>query len=371
MRVATKRVVLIVGMLGMLSFGVGCGEVLEQYKTAQASGDEESSSNNASTEEFRSALVGEGDIALEYGDGVNNMRVSGLNAQKSAIAGVTAATVIETNLFLKAHLSMLRFIVDLPPTVQTAEHHVWQGMYEGNLYRLTMRKKDAEQVDGTRYDYLMEGREGSDEEAELLPLLSGHVVRVHTQEDDSRRKGFGILRFHFDHINQLQPEREIGGMARIAFRRVGQVHQVRVHLLNVEQPARPDFPRVASYSYIQKQDRSGSMSWFGKADVKQDGAPYENVAVHSKWRADRSGIGNAFVTGGSLDTPYWNIMECWDQVANKTYSYLGTASHEMSDGELSACFASPEELDVPAIEESLADEDPEIPAAHPEENAGQ
>lgn len=317
------------------------------------------------TDTFRQALPAAGDVTMEYAaDGTGS--VNALEGERSLIAGMTATAVVGTNAHMIRHFALMNAVSELPPTAQGEDFRVWQGTHDDLTIRVRADRSDAPR--GDRYDYVVASKltaGGGD----FVPVIDGHVVRFDDQFEP--RDGLGIVRFHFDNLNTLQPARKIDGKVRVAFRKANKAHQVRVRAIGVETPDDPYFPKAAAYEYVVLPNESGAMRWFSNSDVKKDGAPYENVAVHSAWRADKSGIGSALVIDGSLDTDYWHLAECWNARFVKGFDRLATPDFTTNSGDPETCFNPVDQLEEPAIEENLADEDPEIPAALPEEQSGQ
>jgi len=312
--------------------------------------------DDADTQTFRQALPAADDLEMDYGpEGTAN----GLAGQHAVIAALTARTVIGTNLFMVGHFAMMQAVASLPPTDSGPNYRIWQGEHNDLTMRVSAHATPA--PNGTRYDYVVAGKVTADG-GDFAPIIDGHVVRL---SDD--RDGFGIVRFHFDNLNDLEPERQIDGKVRVAFRKVNNAHQVHVRAINVVTPEDPGFPQAAEYVYGVRPDTSGALRWYSKSDVKQDSQPLENVAVHAAWRADKSGAGSAFVFGGSLEVDFWHLVECWGSNFVKGYDALETPDARLTSGDLGTCFDTPDTLEPPAFEENIADEDPAIPAPMPEE----
>lgn len=322
-----------------------------------------SSDSDAETELYRQALVGADDIALEFES--DDARHQALAGETSELAAVTADTVISTNALLGANLGLLQAITAYPPSSVEPNARVWEGENGGKYLQIRVEKSAAPR--GSHFEYALSGRDAADPEAPLLPLIDGDVVRIETRPAVLGRQGYGVLRFHFDNINLLEPENNIDGTARITFRRVGGVRQVRVRLIDVATPEDPNFPAAAAYEYVQLSQGSGAMKWFSHGDVQRDGEPYENVAMHSAWRPDLSGVAAATAFGGSLEVDYWHMLQCWDSSFQVAYEVLEIPGGSSQEGDITGCFEAPTDLDVPDFEESLPNEDPEIPTEHPDE----
>lgn len=316
--------------------------------------------DDAETETFRQALPAADDLEMAYAP---DSTPTGMAGQHAVIAGLTARTVVGTNLFMIGHFAMMRAVAALPPTEAGLDYRVWEGEHDDLTLRVKVQARPA--AEGVRYDYVVSGKVTATAGG-LQPIIDGHVVRL--DADQEPRDGFGLVRFHFDNLNDLQPERAIDGKVRVAFRKVNRAHQVHVRAIGVVTPQDPGFPPAAEYVYGVRPDTSGAIRWYSKSDVKQDSQPLENVAVHAAWRADKSGAGAAFVFGGSLEVDFWRLVECWGSNFVKGYDVLETPDARLESGELASCFATPESLEPPAFEETLADEDPAIPAPMPEEN---
>lgn len=315
------------------------------------------------TDTFRQGLPSSEDISMAYG--ANGKAAGALNGDYSLIAGMTAEAVIGTNAFMIGHFAMMSAVADLPPTGEGENYRVWEGEHKNLTLRVRADRKEA--PGGTRFDYVLAGKV-TDSDADMIPIVDGHVVRL---DATSARDGYGIVRFHFTNLNTLEPNRQIGGISRVAFRKVNKAHQVHVRALDIKTPDDPYFPQAAEYFYAVKPNESGALKWFSVGDVKRDGAPYENVAVHSAWRADKSGIGSAVVFDGSLEVDYWHLVECWDSTFIKGYDALSAPELNFESGDATSCFGTPENLEVPEHQETLPNEDPEIPAAMPEEETGE
>ncbi len=319
--------------------------------------------DDAETDTFRQALPAAEDVEMEYTEGGSANQA--LNGDYSLIAGLTAEAIIGTNATMIAHFAAMKHVSNLPPTEEGEDFRVWQGEHDDTIVRV--RADRSETPRGKRYDYTVSAKliEG---DADFVNVIDGHVVRL----DDAYepRDGFGIVRFHLDNHDPFEDGTQ-DGKVRVAFRKANRAHQVRVHAIGVKTPDDPDFPKAAKYEYTVRPDESGAMRWFSTGDVKKDSEPLENVAVHSAWRADKSGVGTAMVFGGSLEVDYWHLTECWDSTFIKGFDALDTPDGHLGSGDRETCFQTPDELTVPEHQETLPDEDPEIPTALPEEeNAG-
>ncbi|MFW6058402.1 MAG: hypothetical protein ACOC9W_06060, partial [Persicimonas sp.] len=180
--------------------------------------------------------------------------------------------------------------------------------------------------------------------------------------------GWGVARYYFDNFNTLAPEGRVGGTSRVTFRRVGQVRQVRVRLIEIETPEHPNFPAAAAYDYVLLPDRSGRMKWYARADFNGDGVePLEKLAVHSYWRSDLSGAGAAFATDGSLEVDFVGSAQCWDSGLHQTYEYVTWPDSHSESGQRADCTQDPDALEPPEHRDEIDDADPAIPSEHPEE----
>lgn len=319
-------------------------------------------SGDSETQTFRQGLPGADDVQMSYAaDG----SVNAMAGDFAVIAGMTAQAVVGTNAHMIGHFAMMHAVANLPPTEIAPDFRAWDGEHRDLTMRVEARRSATPR--GTRYDYTVAGKK-TDSDDDLALVIDGHIVRL--DEEHEPRDGFGIVRFHYDNLNDLQPEREIDGKVRVAFRKANRAHQVHVRAIGVQTPNDPHFPPAAEYVYAVRPDTSGALRWFSKSDVKKDSQPLENVAVHSAWRADKSGIGSAVVFGGSLEVDYWHLIECWGSNFVKGYDVLELPELRMESGDPTSCFGSPEQLEPPAFEESLPDEDPEIPAPMVEEDEG-
>lgn len=330
---------------------------------ASACGDQ-ATAEQETTEEFRAALVSENDILLSY-EGEPGSQSSALNGEVSGIAALTADTVVNTNRFLRGHLGMMRAIASLPPSETAEDRRAWQGTHDGYFLRVEVARSDAPR--GTRFDYSMQARPADDDSQPMLTLFDGHVVRIETRPNFDKQ-GWGIVRYHFDNANTLDPSQKIDGKVRLAFRRVANVRQVRAHLIGIETPNDPNFPDAAAYDYVLLPNRAGRMKFYAKADFNRDGGqPLEDIAVHSYWRGDLSGAGVALATGGTLQVDFLRSAQCWDSQLHKGYEYLGWPEGHSEDGDRASCVQNTDDLEPPVVDENLGDEDPAIPPAHPAE----
>jgi hypothetical protein len=323
---------------------------------------DDEASNDPETDAWRQALASEGDLELSYGE--DGQVAQALNGTPSEIAHMTSDAVGGTNNFMRGHFQMLDDISQLPPTASTPDSRMWEGDHEGLFLRLYAEKSDTPR--GTRFEYVFSGRPASDTSADMLPILIGDVVRIETRPDSWGKQGFGVVRFNFHNYGLLHPNEDVDGMVRVSFRRVGNVRQVHARMLGVTTPQDPAFPPAAEFVYTQLPDRAGELRFISKADVKEDGLPLESVAVASKWRKNRSGIGNAVIFDGSLEVDYWHLTQCWDTALVTGFERRAIPNYEETEGNMSVCFDLPD-LEAPAYQATLPDEDPAIPAAHPAE----
>lgn len=321
-----------------------------------------------STAMFRGAMVSEQDINMDQAPSKSGA-MQALNGDPSEIADITANTVRFTDELLKAQFKVIDDIIQLDPTTLSDTEHVWQLDADDISLRLSMSKSDAPK--GSRFDYTLEVAPVSDRSS-FSPIVDGHVVRLDAQTADNNQ-GFGIVRFHFTNLSTHFPEdNDSKGIARIAFRNVGKVGQVRTKLLNMEVPNDPKFPANSLYNYTILPNNSGGFQWFSRGDIMKDGAPFEDLSVHSRWRNDFSGLGQMRLQGGSLavdGTPveFLQKTECWDTSLHNSFQKNEAPGYSMESGDALSCFGVPtDEVSVLEIN-PLQDEDPTLPEAHGEE----
>jgi len=304
-------------------------------------------------ETFRSALVSEDDIAMDFEVSANAL---GLAGEPATTAGLTVDAITGTNTFMYHHLAIMRFVTSLPPSYVGPNRAIWEGKDdEGDFFRVKVERSETPR--GVRFDYNVLGGTAEDGGLQLLPIVDGHVVRIDTRPAQLGKQGFGIVRFHFSNYNTIKPEEGVSGTARVAFRRIARVRQVHVRMLDVSSPDDPDFPPAAEYKYTQLPDGAGAMAWFSKSDISKDGAPLENVAVHTVWRNDYSGVGHATAFGGSLEVDYWTIGECWDSNLIKGYEKIEMPTMTHESGDPVSCLNLPTTLHIPEHQAELPDED--------------
>lgn len=316
------------------------------------------------TDTFRQALPAAEDVEMEYADNGGTTQ-QGLNGDRSLVAGLTASAIVGTNAHMIAHFAMMERVADMPPIEEGDDYRVWQGEHDDTIVRV--RADRSETPRGNRYDYTVSAKLIGGN-ADFATVIDGHVVRL--DEAYEPRDGFGIVRFHLDNFDPFEDGTQ-DGKVRVAFRKANKAHQVRVNAIGVKTADDPDFPKAAHYEYVVRPNESGALRWFSTGDVLKDDEPLEQVAVHSMWRADKSGIGSATVFGGSLQVDYWHLTECWDSTFIKGFDALDTPDGHVGSGDRETCFQTPDDLNVPEHQETLPDEDPEIPSALPsEEDAG-
>lgn len=313
-------------------------------------------------ETYSAALVSEDDIALDFEASATPNALAG---QLALTAGLTLDAVVGTNTFLYSHLAIMRIVTSLAPTEVRSNSVIWEGDDDGILVRIEVERSETPR--GVRFDYTV--AMGEDDASGLLPIVDGHVVRIDTRPAQIGKQGFGIIRFNLSNYGMVKEQADVAGMTRVAFRRIGKVRQVHVRSVGVITPERPDFPAAAEYAYTQLPDGGGSLAWYSKSDVSNDGLPLENVAVHTRWRQDYSGIGHATIFGGSLEVDYWNVGECWGPNLVKGYEKIEMPNMTRETGDPVSCLNLPETLEIPEHRSELQDEDPAIPTAHPAEES--
>jgi hypothetical protein len=315
------------------------------------------------TETYRQALPAAEDVELSYGDdGEGTTLRQALNGDPSEIALLTRDAVVGTNTMMKDHFDMMKHVASQPPTDILPNGRVWQAVHGGVTIRVVATSSPTPR--GIKYDYLVAGkRTGSVDD--FLPIIDGHVVRLADRYEP--RDGFGVVRFRAGNLNTLQPVRNIGGIARVAFRKANRAHQVNVRAIGLRGPNSQDFPIAAQYAYAVAPSRAGRLVWFSHGNVANDGAPFENAAVHSAWRPDHSGIGAAFVTGGTLGQAFIHEVECWDTALLTGFEVIETPWDRQVSGDPANCKLDPDAIEPPAIED-VPDEDPMIPEPMPEED---
>lgn len=308
-------------------------------------------------ETFRQGMISTEDIAMDFGAN-DNTRMQELEGQVSMIAGLTADAVISTNVWVFAHIQLMRAISLYPPTLREDNARIWEGTDKGNFYRVKIER--TVQTDGTLFTYSFHGRLESEPETALRPLLDGEILRTKLGPNPD---GNGVVRFYFDNLSHLDPASETEGTARVAFRKEDGVRQVHNRMVNMVVPEDQSFPEFAEFAYRQNAGGGGELRWFSKGDVKEDGEPYEFVTAHSAWLPDYSGVGTVVAFGGSIDVDQWNLVECWGTNLRKGYDSFSVPDTTLESGDKETCVMEVEELEIPPFYETLPDEDPEIPAS--------
>ena len=322
-------------------------------------------------EESRQALVSEQDLEMKMDDGSTNTTSQALGdkdhtGKRSKMGLLTAGVVVGTSRVLLHHAGLMQAIVALPPTRTSNDRAVWEDTDDGFLWRVTVERKDVPK--GKRFRYRLKARPADDPSADFQTIFGGWVVRTDLRA--GHNPGFGVVRYHFDNYGELTDSDEHQGKVRVAFRRAGGVHQIKVRAIGVETPEDPDFPPLASYRYTLLPNHAGSLKWFSKDDFNKDGEkPLENIAMHSKWRDDKSGISVGVAMDGTMDHDHVSVAECWDSKLMKTYGRLGWSDGNAEEGKRSRCVRNPDKVDHPAFQSNLPDEDPDVPSEHPKESS--
>lgn len=311
---------------------------------------------DAEGDEFRQGLITTDDIAMEFNTG--NTRQQALEGQVSVIAALTADSVISTNAWVFAHIQLMRAISLYPPTLEEENARVWEGEDKGNFYRVRIEREDREE--GTHFTYSFHGRLASEPAEDLRLLLDGDILRTKLAPD---AEGFGVVRFYFDNLSHLDPNSDVQGTARVAFRKHDGTRQVHNRMVNMVVPDDQQFPEFAEFAYSQVRGEGGELRWFSRGDVKNDGEPFEYVTAHSKWNADLSGVGLANAFGGSIEVDGWTLVECWGTTLHKSYDLLSVGMTNLESGDRESCGGNSDQLDPPPFYETLPNEDPEIPAS--------
>lgn len=321
----------------------------------------------ATIEEYRQALVSEEDLKMEYKEDSEMSTASGaLGAKRSGMGLLTADIVISTSVALVHHARVIHAVTHLPPTRVSKDRAVWEGTDDGLFLRLGIDRKQVPK--GYRYRYRVKARPQGKKNAKLRTIFGGWVVRMGPKGHHHGKPGFGVARYHFDNFDKLRPNKKFSGKVRVAFRRAGGVHQVVVKAIDAATPEDPDFPPLAKYSYTLLPNTAGSLRWFSKGDFNKDNKkPLENVAMHARWRSDKSGVAAGVAMDGTLKHDYLSVAECWNGRLFKTYGFLGWPKGQTEEGKRGACTRNPDKLSAPKFKSNMQNTDPSVPKKHPKE----
>ena len=320
------------------------------------------------TDAFRAGLISADDIAMDYEPASNTTARALMNGdtEYSRLAISTGHAVAGTNHFLLEWVELMEEVAAYPPSAAGDDYRMWQGPDGDVFYRITVER--TTEADGTRFDFSLEGRHVDEDDDELTTLFDGYGVRPDDASPGDRR-GWGIIRHDFDAIDELHPEEEIGGQSAVAFRKYGGVHQVEVRLTEVTGPDHDGFVPGAAYGYVQFDDGSGTLDWLGYDDFEDQGQPYEQVSARVEWDADKSGVGNAVITDGSLEVDYLEVGECWNPIIQRIYGRIASPDGEFTSGDAQDCsIAEPADLTVPD-DGALDEDEPAVPDEHPAEES--
>lgn len=96
----------------------------------------------------------------------------------------------------------------------------------------------------------------------------------------------------------------------------------------------------AIYSYTEEYEGEGTMDFAWYDDLNNSGTD-EIVALRSRWQADGAGRGDAFATGGDLNTTVV-ASNCWGTSFTTTY-WEDSIGYKANEGAESACVYTPAE----------------------------
>ena len=301
-----------VGLLGAALATAGCGK---------GEGDE-----------FRGGVPTRDTVQLAVPGGPTSaaLTAGGTAEVRSALLGERADTYTTTVAVTRAVnggtwavLTLVRTIIDYPPTTVQANTAVWGPYTEPlslNTWRLTVTR-----IEANRFQWLFEARAKTDPDTAFLTIISGvHTAAVGADGQPVQGFGSGDFTIDWDAAAQL-PEHDANvGKAAFVYARPSPAAPVAIDV---------DFTGIrddktgeihdALYRYLATPGQGGELRYAADQDVSPGpgptGSAKEHFTVHSRWQETGAGRCDVQVSGGDLGTTVFGGSECWDQVFASVY----------------------------------------------------
>ena len=250
----------------------------------------------------------------------------------SAFRAETEAIATDVNALIDSVLTSIEEVTTFEPTwADDAENKVVWGPWDdgsGVEGMLAIQKFDDD-----HYEWALLGRPTGEGDDAWLPLVAGHVEPGATETT-----GKGKLALDFDAFAALDPSMTGGGV-------FATVYDVREDKADNEAvfegvyEAAGDTPVDAAYRYGASAD--GGYMDIVFAGEMAEGPALETVILRSRWLADGSGRGDAYVTDGDVGPLVYQASECWDAAGFVVYEENNSDLNRSGDASLCA-YAEPQ-----------------------------
>ncbi len=239
---------------------------------------------------------------------------------------------------------------------------VWQAAGDGVEWQLVSCEEDRL---ARRYAYVLRGRpDGETSEEAWLPVFGGKGAAL--PRFDGRRRGAGVLGYHFDNFATLtgRPDAATGKLA-VGYRAAGRARQLVVALDGVVfEPG--EAPNSSVFRFTHVLGRGGRFSWLTFGDFLGRDAAGEVVegtdGVSELGRAaiawNREGAARTvyLVCGGTLGEACFRAAQCWAVDGAETHTEIGADPAAEISWSQTACG------EVPILPEAPDEADGEAPA---------
>jgi len=254
-------------------------------------------------------------IAMPASDGTAKPIVG----QVSPFYLVTLGTALQLNLSVGAFLTLVRIIVAFPVTSIEGDTWVWGPWHDEGKpgeYRLSVRLNEE-----GNYEWNLEGRKFGETGA-FVALVRGLA------EPGRPNRGAGAFSMDFELAKTIDPNSEGDGTLSVTY-------DLERNPITLELDAEVD-ASTFHYSYAEKNDGSGDLTFQLHADSDDPGADLEDMGFHSRWQRGGAGRADVSVSGGDMGSATVTATECWNQLFRRTY-YSDSVAWSPTEGSASSC----------------------------------
>jgi hypothetical protein len=234
--------------------------------------------------------------------------------------------------------ALVKLVILHPPTSISPDQAVW-GPWQNPLdpveWRVTVVRIALHQ-----YQYTFEGRGKGDPTAAFVTVLSGtHSPALGLLGEELEGFGSGSFTLDFNARATLpSPNPDELGMIHYVYSHpgIGQNVEITAQFRGVKDKDQPGKLVDADYTYTQKPQAEGSMTFIHTIPAVMDAAGKE-AKVHSRWQWN--GSGRTDVSATSTDSALtFTVSECWDPRYLSVYQSTAIAPlPAQTEGDQASC----------------------------------
>jgi len=280
---------------------------------------------------FQAAVPRREDLTLEppSGQSQQSLTRTELGVPRDALElSDVYATVVQTardvNGLVASITAGLDFVRTLPPTRRETGRRFWGPFPDEGRPGLEIRI-EMSRASETEYHYALQWRRQGT--TEFLDVVSGAFLGEHASQ------GQGSLTLDGD-------KARAAGLVEDQNRYIELSWDMRGGAASAHLDARYYSGNSLGVSYTVEKDGGGEMQFDVRTNLVGASEVLENLAIHARWKADKSGRADTSASGGDLGNAVGAHAECWDPSATRVWgsrNYNCGWAAVCGEGEAAAC----------------------------------